>query len=109
MDHVLTANSTVLAIKTALNQEKPEASRILVNCEDASSFVLDYQGKVLSTIFPPPSSKNIVTLDYSFTTGKVYLLLANGSICTYQVDSETALMESIYTINQIKVWFGWEK
>jgi len=103
MNHVLTTNSTLLTIKTALNEEKPEIGRILVNCEDASSFVLDYEGKILSTIFPPPSSKNIIALDYSFTTGKIYVLLANGSICIYQVDSETALMESIYTVNQIKV------
>ncbi|MDR3549303.1 MAG: hypothetical protein P4M11_13750 [Candidatus Pacebacteria bacterium] len=105
-DHVLTTNAAVVNITKAFLPGKSEATRIMVNCEDTASYVLDETGKVLSTIFPPPSAKSILTLDYCFATNRVYLLLANGSICVYQIDHETALIENIYNVSQIKAWIG---
>jgi len=67
--------------------------------------VLNTKGELISTIFPPPSSKNILGIDYSFISSRAYVLLANGSICIYQVDKETALLENILNINQIFVFF----
>ena len=44
--------------------------------------------KVVSTIFPPPTSKEIKQVLYCMNLDKIFLLLATGIICVYILDPE---------------------
>lgn len=51
---------------------------------------------MLSTIYPPPTAQQIVSVHHSMKMNRVIAFLVSGALCFYQYDQgETALLEKI--------------
>jgi len=60
---------------------------------------------VITTIYPPPSAKDIVQMQYCMNLDKIFLLLATGIICVYSIDGSrqnTTVLEKHYKPGSIK-------
>lgn len=56
----------------------------------------------MSTIYPPPTAKELRVIEYSIKLKKIFILLASGTICVYSFDQETALLEKLQRPEHIK-------
>ena len=52
-------------------------------------------GKTLSTIYPPPTAKEVSYIGYSITLERVLIMLESGTLCVYKIDKDTAILEKI--------------
>jgi hypothetical protein len=43
---------------------------------------------IISTIYPPPTSKEIKQIHYCMNLNKIFLLLDSGIICVYELDAD---------------------
>ena len=51
---------------------------------------------MLSTIYPPPTAKNVSFMAYCMNIDRIILMLASGTICVYKlVEYENAILEKI--------------
>ncbi|CAI2378793.1 unnamed protein product [Moneuplotes crassus] len=75
---------------------------IYVVSNDNSAVVFDPQGKQISTIYPPPTAKELKEVEYSIKLRKIFILLSSGTICVYSFDQETALLEKLQRPEHIK-------
>ena len=66
-----------------------------LECEDNSVLVCSPEGKVVSTIYPPPTAKEVIAVEYCRSLNKFFVLLVTGTICVYRFDKETAILELI--------------
>lgn len=57
---------------------KPFAVYIL--CNDNSAVLYDPEGNQISTIYPPPTAKELMVMEYSVVLKKIFILLASGTI-----------------------------
>lgn len=78
---------------------------LFVTFDDNSCIVLDPKnGRVISTIYPPPTATSICKVVYSLHNQKVFILLKTGALCLYRIqDKETAVLELMQYPNQIRV------
>ncbi|CDW84829.1 UNKNOWN [Stylonychia lemnae] len=75
----------------------------LVMCEDNTVFVQDIETqRIQSTIFPPPTAQQTIAIFHSHKLNRLLVLLITGSICIYQFEKETALLERIQQPNQLR-------
>ena len=59
--------------------------------------------QLLSTIFPPPSAKEVVFLSYCMNLDRIFIMLVNGTMCIYRIDSTgTAILEKMHSSSMIK-------
>lgn len=57
----------------------------------------------MSTVFPPPTAQQIVSMHHSMQMNRLIVFLVSGSICFYQYDSgETALLEKIQHLSSLR-------
>lgn len=49
----------------------------------------------ISTIYPPPTAKEIKYIHYCINTRRVFILLTSGTLCIYKVDRDTAILEKL--------------
>lgn len=47
------------------------------------------------TLYPPPSAQKILEVKYSITLDRVIVFLSNSTLCFYNINRETALLEKI--------------
>jgi hypothetical protein len=92
-------NSTVLRLGKCFKNNDDisinNTSAVFTLCEDNSAIVQNATGKQLSTIYPPPTAKTVVNVSYCMSLGKVFILLASGTICIYNIEKETAILEKL--------------
>jgi hypothetical protein len=53
------------------------------------------QGRTLSTIYPPPTAKEVAVITYCMSLKRVFVLLTSGTLCIYKVDRDTAILEKL--------------
>ena len=59
--------------------------------------------KELSTIYPPPTAKEVVFLSYCMNLDRIFLMLISGALCIYRMnDAGTAILEKLHHSNMIK-------
>lgn len=59
--------------------------------------------KEVSTIYPPPTAKEVVFIQYCMNLGRVFLMLISGALCIYRVnEAGTAILERMQHPNQIR-------
>jgi hypothetical protein len=52
---------------------------------------------MISTIFPPPSAKEVVFLSYNMNIDRIFLMLVNGTLCIYRInEAGTAILEKMH-------------
>jgi hypothetical protein len=56
---------------------------------------MDTLGKTLSTIYPPPTAKEVIGIGYSSVLKRMFILLASGTLCIYRADRDTAILEKL--------------
>ncbi|CDW78455.1 wd repeat-containing protein 87 [Stylonychia lemnae] len=59
-------------------------------------------GKTLSTIYPPPTAKEVMFISYCMTLKRMFILLTSGTLCIYKIDRDTAILEKLQYPNQLK-------
>lgn len=59
-------------------------------------------GKTLSTIYPPPTAKEVIGIGYSSVLKRMFILLASGTLCIYRADRDTAILEKLQYPNMLK-------
>lgn len=55
----------------------------------------DSLGKTLSTIYPPPTAKEVIAIGFSSVVKRMFILLASGTLCIYRADRDTAILEKL--------------
>jgi WD40 repeat protein len=99
-------NSKVKKIAKCFNSLKQKELNnpiaIYVRCKDNSTLIYRPNGNHISTIYPPPTAKKLVTVEYSMALNRFFILLASGTICVYKFDKETAILEKLQYPNQLK-------
>jgi hypothetical protein len=63
---------------------------------------MDTLGRSISTIYPPPTAKEVIQICFNTTLKRMFLLLASGTLCIYRVDRDTAILEKLQYPNMIK-------
>jgi hypothetical protein len=63
---------------------------------------MDTLGRSISTIYPPPTAKEVIQIGFNTTLRRMFLLLASGTLCIYRVDRDTAILEKLQYPNMIK-------
>jgi len=59
--------------------------------------------RVISTIYPPPTAKEVSFVSYCMNLDRIFLMLVNGTICVYRInDADTAILEKVSHSNMIK-------
>jgi WD40 repeat protein len=57
----------------------------------------------ISTIFPPPTAKEVVFLSYCMNLDRIFLMLVTGALCVYRMnEARTAILEKMLYPNMIK-------
>jgi hypothetical protein len=59
-------------------------------------------GRTLSTIYPPPTAKEVISIGFSQLLKRMFLLLASGTLCIYRVDRDTAILEKLQYPSMLK-------
>jgi hypothetical protein len=49
----------------------------------------------VSTIYPPPTAKAVMFIEYCMPLKRVFVLLTSGTLCIYRIDRETAILEKL--------------
>ena len=75
---------------------------IYIQCEDNSVMIYRPDGKQISTIYPPPTAKELKAVEYSMALNRFIILLKSGTLCVYKFDKETAILEKLQYPNQLK-------
>lgn len=52
-------------------------------------------GKTISTIYPPPTAKEVMFISYCMTLKRMFILLTSGTLCIYKIDRDTAILEKL--------------
>ena len=68
-------------------------TQIIALNKDNSCIAFNEDGSIKSTIYPPPTAKNVKELHYH--NELIYLLLSSGTICVFNFSAETALLHKI--------------
>lgn len=63
---------------------------------------------VNTTIFPPPSARDVLYLGYCMNIERVFVVLVDGTVCVYRLDDElhTAVLEKRVKSSDIKDRLG---
>lgn len=76
-----------------------EADAVFTLFKDNSAVLqsanMDVLGRTISTIYPPPTAKEVVAIGFSSMLRRMFLLLASGTLCIYRVDRDTAILEKL--------------
>lgn len=75
---------------------------VYILCDDNSALLFRPDGKQISTIYPPPTAKELRIMEYSIMLKKIFILLASGTICVYSFDQETAMLEKLQRPDHIR-------
>jgi len=78
---------------------------VFATFDDNSCIVFDPKtnGKIISTIYPPPTATTIAKVVFSLHKQRVFMLLRTGALCLYRfLDKETAVLELMQYPNQLK-------
>jgi WD40 repeat protein len=75
---------------------------VYILSNDNSAIMFSPDGTQISTIYPPPTAKDLKIMQYSIKLKKIFILLASGTICVYSFDQETALLEKLQRPEHIK-------
>lgn len=59
-------------------------------------------GRTLSTIYPPPTAKEVMFIEYCMTLKRMFVLLTSGTLCIYKIDKDTAILEKLQYPNQLR-------
>jgi hypothetical protein len=101
-EHYLSPEIPIITLKqgfsSALDRNTTNVSFTMALCENNSIYVQNNRAKgvILSTVFPPPTAQQIVSMHHSMKMNRLIVFLISGAICFYQFDSgETALLEKI--------------
>ena len=71
-------------------------------CEDNSALIQRLSGEQQSTIYPPPTGKNLACIEYCMSLDRIFILLEKGTICIYRIDIDTAILEKLQYPTQLK-------
>ena len=52
-------------------------------------------GKTISTIYPPPTAKEVMFISFCMTLKRMFILLTSGTLCIYKIDRDTAILEKL--------------
>lgn len=100
------SNSKVKEIgKWFENLQRKEANKpfaVYVLWEDNSVLIYKPDGRQISTIYPPPSAKELLAVKYSMSLNRFIILLTSGTVWVYRFDKETAILEKIQYPKQLK-------
>ena len=95
--------------KCFANEERREAGEtdaVYTLFKDNSAMLqssaMDTLGRSISTIYPPPTAKEVIQICFNTTLKRMFLLLASGTLCIYRVDRDTAILEKLQYPNMIK-------
>ena len=67
---------------------------VYVLCNDNSAVLFNQEGKQMSTIYPPPTAKELKMMEYSIKLKRIFILLASGTICIYKAYVPNSSSES---------------
>lgn len=57
----------------------------------------------ISTIYPPPTAKEVVFMNYCMNLERVFLMLISGALCIYRLnEAGTAILEKVQHPNMIR-------
>ncbi|CAG9319560.1 unnamed protein product [Blepharisma stoltei] len=88
--------------KSAVKEIKWINKFIGVLSEDNSVILYDLTGKLVTTIYPPPTANDVKEMFYIKEIDRVLLLLYSGSMCIFRYEGETGLLEKIIYTGDIK-------
>jgi hypothetical protein len=71
------------AYTTPMDRDKVSASFTIALCENNSIYLQRPSGAVLSTIYPPPTAQQIVSVHHSMKMNRVIAFLVSGALCFY--------------------------
>ena len=83
-------------------KEENNPFAIYILCEDNSALIFRPDGRQISTVYPPPTAKELLAIEYCMSLNRFFILLASGTICVYKFDKETAILERLQYPNQLK-------
>ena len=52
-------------------------------------------GRTISTIYPPPTAKEVMVIQYCMSLKRMFILLTSGTLCIYKIDKDTAILEKL--------------
>lgn len=59
--------------------------------------------KEISTIYPPPTAKEVVFISYCMNLDRIFLMLISGALCIYRMnEAGTAILEKMQHPNMIR-------
>lgn len=87
-------------------REQDESDSVFTLFKDNSAILqsshMEALGRTLSTIYPPPTAKEVTAIGFSSVLRRMFLLLASGTLCIYRVDRDTAILEKLQYPSMIK-------
>jgi hypothetical protein len=80
-------------------RDKDETDAVFTLFKDNSAVLqsssTDALGRTISTIYPPPTAKEVIQIVFNCVLKRMFLLLASGTLCIYRVDRDTAILEKL--------------
>lgn len=94
--------------KTNKEREANDPSALFISFDDDSIVLLNPSEPdvILSTIYPPPTCNKVVKVFHCTSIQRMFLLLATGSICVYNVEKETGTLEKLKESKSLKDYEG---
>lgn len=75
---------------------------VIVLTDDNSVVNYSLDGKVISTIYPPPTSTDIKEVHYCHELKRFVLLLSTGAICVFRCDGKTGQLDQLIDVGSIR-------
>ena len=94
--------------KTNEQRETNNPYALFISFDDDSIVLLNplEPDVIISTIYPPPTSNQVVKVFYCTSIQRMFLLLKTGSICVYHVEKETGTLEQLKESKSLKDYEG---
>jgi hypothetical protein len=94
--------------KTNQQRESNNPYALFISFDDDSIVLLNplEPDVIISTIYPPPTSNQVVKVLYCTSIQRMFLLLKTGSICVYHVEKETGTLEQLKESKSLKDYEG---
>jgi len=77
-------------------KKSPSPFAVFTLFQDNSTQIQDPKTcTTLSTIYPPPTAKAVMFIEYCIPLERIFILLTSGTLCVYRIDRETAILEKL--------------
>jgi hypothetical protein len=87
-------------------RDEDQADAVFTLFKDNSAILqscgLETLGRSISTIYPPPTAKEVIQICFNSNMKRMFLLLVSGTLCIYRVDRDTAILEKLQYPSMIK-------